>query len=106
MFSASQKRFWAKGRSLLTVRITVPGSWAARASKALAEAAQVPVSRLCTMLKTFFLPAKSLSDTSTRSPRVSRKSGARAPTLGSLPLVRTLFPLKRTSAMSSSWTVR
>ena len=51
------------------------------------DKAQVGVSMLGNIFRSFFLPLKSASDTSFRSASVSRKSGARLPTAGRLPLV-------------------
>ena len=64
-----------------------------------ADVAQTPVSRLGTMLRIFFLPAKSFSETSDRSVLVSLKSGAVAPSSGSSPDVWIGLPLNVISAM-------
>src|SRR5512147_2438127 len=51
------------------------------------------------MLRSFLLPAKSASETSDRSPFVSLKSGALAPTAGRFPTVSIGLPLSVILAM-------
>ena len=69
------------------VNTTVSGNDAARSLKVRVEVAQTPVSRLGTMLRTFFFPANAFSDTSLRLPLVSLNAGAAAPGAGRDPHV-------------------
>src|SRR3990172_7963541 len=78
--SVVQKRFEAKGRSEETTRTTVFSSPPAFSLNFRVEVAQTEVSRLGTMLSTFFLPWNVASEVFLRSPSTSLKSGAFEPT--------------------------
>ncbi len=83
VLSAPQKRLIANGRSAEMISTTVLPT--AASLNFFVEVAHTGVSRLGTMLRIFFLPAKSASETSARSLLTSLKSGAVSPTLGKLP---------------------
>src|SRR3990172_1270951 len=100
--SVVQKRFEAKGRSEETTRTTVFSSPPAFSLNFRVEVAQTEVSRLGTMLSTFFLPWNVASEVFLRSPSTSLKSGAFEPTGGRSPIVWMGVPLSVTVAMSSS----
>jgi len=93
MPSASQKRFCAKGRSLLMVKMTTSSREDAALLNARALAAQTPVSRLGTILRILIFPSKSARSTSLRSDFVSLKSGAVVPLAGREPIVWIGLPL-------------
>lgn len=98
MFSAVQNRPIANGRSPEITSTTVPLMPAAFSLNFFVEVWHTGVSRLGTMLSTFFLPGKSFSETSFKSLPVSVKSAARSPFLGKLPFTVMGLPPKVTFA--------
>src|SRR5207245_8777721 len=82
-----------------TTSTTAFGSLPAASLNLRVEVAHTEVSRLGTMLRIFFFPLNSASETSFRSVLVSLKSGAFAPTAGSSPFVWMGVPLNVTWAM-------
>src|SRR5271167_3403737 len=85
--SVVQNLLAAKGRSDETTKTTVFASEDAFSLNLRVLVAQVGVSRLGTMLRTFFLPWYVARLTSFRSPSTSLKSGAFAPSAGRSPFV-------------------
>jgi hypothetical protein len=81
----SQKRLAAKGRSAEMLSRTVSSRAETASLKRRALVAQTGVSRLGTMLRIFFLPAKSSSPLSERSAAASENAGARLPRAGRSP---------------------
>src|SRR5574340_1616437 len=92
VLSAPQKRFIANGRSAEMMSTAVLPT--AASLNFLVEIAHTGVSRLGTMLRIFFLPAKSASETSARSLFTSLKSGTVSPTLGKVPATSMGLPAK------------
>src|SRR5512139_2253415 len=94
MPAAAHHRFWANGRSRLTVRITTfPGRPAASLLKRLVSVSHTGVSSDGTALMTLTFPAKSASDTGASPVSTTRKSGALSPALISGPRRVIGFPL-------------
>src|SRR3982751_6096889 len=83
--STSQKRLMAKGKSAAIISTTVLSILLALSLNLRVDIAQTGVSRLGTILSTFFLPAKFVSVTSFKSRSTNEKSGALSPTFGKVP---------------------
>ncbi len=101
--SASQNRFWAKGRSADTVMIRASGCFLAKSLKCFVMMLQVPVSRLGTVAMIFRFPLYCCKVWSLRSLSVRRKSGAFICRAGKLPTVLTDFPFNVTVAIELSF---
>src|SRR5512139_2547786 len=97
VLSAPQKRLIANGRSAEMISTAVLPT--AASLKILVDFAHTGVSRLGTMLRIFFLPAKSASETSARSLLTSLKSGAVSPTLGKVPATSMGLPARVTAML-------
>jgi len=97
--SVVQKRFIAKGRSAEIISTTVLLKLLAFSLNLRVEIAQTGVSRLGTMLSTFFLSAKFPSEISFKSLSTNEKGGALVPTCGKSPSILTLLPANATGAM-------
>src|SRR5512139_3950431 len=94
MLAAAHHRFWANGRSRLTVRIaTFPGRPAASWLKRRVSVSQTGVSSDGTALRILTFPRKSASVTWANPVSTTRKSGALSPTLTSGPSRVIGFPL-------------